>query len=232
MGKPPISDAVMRGMYETMQRIRVARRSAPASQLSKAERAAFATEPESLFAALLSQAHRRDTLLTQGHFPGAEVALDGYFADRTHGPHTHVCTGTAEECAAIAAGMALKQADSMRGTAPRPVIIAALREFPALTGVLRLVHERELSLLLVVQAELETRADAQRRFLGTRVPILTVDATDAIAVCRVSQESMLRARSGWGGTVIHAVQLTAPADPLQQIESHMRARGILQTNQA
>ena len=55
---------------------------------------------------------------------------------------------------------------------------------------------------------------------------MPVDATDSIAVCRVTQESMLRARNGWGGTVIHAVRLPSPADPLQQIESHMRARGF------
>ena len=87
--------------------------------------------------------------------------------------------------------------------------------------------ERELSLLLVVQAKPETRADAQRRLLGTKVPIMPVDATDAVAVCRVTQECMLRARNGWGGAVIHALRLPSPAEPLAQIESHMQARGIL-----
>ena len=228
MGKPLISDAAMRGMHETMQRMRTAKRHATAAQtLSKAERAAFQVEPESLLAALLSQVHRRDTLLTEGNFPGGEIALDVYFPDRAHGPHMHVCQGTTEECAAVAAGMALKQADSTRTALPRPVIVAVLREFPALTGILRLMQDRELSLILVVQAEPETRAGAQRRLLGTKVPILPVDATDAIAVCRVTQESMLRARNGWGATVIHALRLPAPADPLQQIESHMQARGIL-----
>ncbi len=228
MGKPLISDTAMRGMHDTMQRMRTAKRRATAAQtILKAEREAFQAEPESLLAALLSQVHRRDTLLTQGSFPGVEIALDVYFPDRSHGPHVHVCQGTTEECAAVAAGMALKQADSSGTTTPRPVIIALLREFPALTGVLRLMQDRELSLMLVVQAEPETRADAQRRLLGTKVPIMPVDATDAIAVCRVTQESMLRARNGWGGTVIHALQLPSPADPLQQIESHMQARGIL-----
>lgn len=228
LGKPPISDAVMRGMHDTMHSIRTAKRKADVSQtLTRAERAAFQAEPESLFAALLSQAHRRDTLLTQGRFPGAEIALEGYFPDRAHGPHTHVCPGTAEECAAVAAGMALQQADSARAASPRPLIVAILREFPALTSVLQLMQERELSLLLVVQAEPETRADAQRRLLGTKVAVMPVDATDAIAVCRVAQECMLRARNGWGGAVIHALRLPSPADPLAQIESHMRARGIL-----
>jgi hypothetical protein len=228
LGKPLISDAAMRGMHDTMQRIRTAKRHATAAQvISKSERTAFQAEPESLLAALLSQAHRRDTLLTQGNFPSAEIALDVFFPDRTHGLHVHVCPGSTEECAAVAAGMALKQADSMRSATPRPVVIALLREFPALTGVLQLMQDRELSLILVVQAEPETRADAQRRLLGTKVPIMPVDATDAVAVCRVTQESMLRARSGWGSTVIHALRLPSPADPLQQIESHMRARGIL-----
>ena len=228
MGKPLISDAALRGMHETMQRIRAAKRQGTeAPSISKSERAAFQAEPESLFAALLSQVHRRDTLLTQGNFPAAEIALDSYFPDRAQGPHVHVCPGSAEECAAIAGGMALKQADSARGTAPRAVILAALREFPALTSVLQLIEQDDLSLILVVQAEPESRADAQRRLLGTKVPIMPVDATDSIAVCRVAQETLLRARNGWGGAVIHAVRLPSPADPLRQIESHMRARGIL-----
>ena len=228
MGKPLISDAAMRGMHDTMQRMRAAKRNAAVTNaLSKAERAAFQAEPESLLAALLSQAHRRDTLLTQGTFPGAEIALDGYFPDSNQRPHLHVCSGTAEECAAVAAGMALKQAESTRPVSARPVVIAVLWEFPALTHVLQLMQERDLSLLLIVQAEPETRADAQRRLLGTKVPIMPVDATDSVAVCRVTQESMLRARNGWGGTVLHALRLPSPADPLKQIESHMRARGIL-----
>src|ERR1700712_2057974 len=113
----------MRGMHETMQRMRMAKRHATAAHaISKAERAAFQAEPESLLAALLSQAHRRDTLLTQGNFPGVEIALDVYFPDRAHSPHVHVCPGSTEECGAAAAGMALKQADSARPTTPRPVI--------------------------------------------------------------------------------------------------------------
>src|ERR1700712_149745 len=143
----------MRGMHETMQRMRMAKRHATAAHaLSKTERVAFQAEPESLLAALLSQSHRRDTLLTQGNFPSAEIALDVYFPDRAHGPHTHVCPGNTEECAAVAAGMALKQADSTRSATPRPVVFALLREFPALTGVLQLMQDRDLSLILVVQA--------------------------------------------------------------------------------
>ena len=123
--------------------------------------------------------------------------------------------------------MALKQKDSTGKAVPQPVVIAAVRELPALTAFLQLVQDSELSVLLVVQAEPEARADSQRRLLGTKVPIMTVDGTDAIAVCRVTQETILRARNGWGGAVIHAVRLPSPADPLEQIESHMRARGIL-----
>ena len=228
LGKPLISDAAMRGMHDTMQRMRAAKRDATVTNaLSKAERAAFQAEPESLFAALLSQINRRDTLLTQGNFPGAQIVLDSYSPDRVHQPHVHVCSGTAEECAALAAGMALKQAESTRAVTARPVVIALLCDFPALTNVLQLMQERNLSLLLIAQAEPETRADAQRRLLATKVPIMPVDATDSVAVCRVTQESMLRARNGWGGTVIHALRLPSPADPLKQIQSHMRARGIL-----
>ncbi len=218
----------MRGMYETMQRMRAAKRNPETVPgTSRADRAALQAQPESLLAALLSQVHRRDTLLTQGSNPLFTTALSGFFADGAPRPTVHACPGSDEECAAIAAGMALRYADTVRGDGARPVTIAVLEGFPPLKGVLQLVQERDLSLLLVVRGQPESRADAQRRLLGTKVPVLPVDEADAVAICRVAQETLLRARNGWGGAVIHAIPMTPVADPLVLLRQHLEKRGLV-----
>jgi TPP-dependent pyruvate/acetoin dehydrogenase alpha subunit len=76
-----------------------------------------------------------------------------------------------------------------------------------------------------------------RRF-ATRVklPILTVDGEDAVAVYRVMQESVLRARLGGGPAVIWAVMTPLSASgpktprssqPIARLESYLAARKIL-----
>lgn len=236
MGNPLISDAAMRGMYDTMQRMRSARRDTDRfSKLPRAERGTAQAEPESLLAALLSQVHRRDTLLTQGTHPLLPVALAGYFSEDARPAH-HSFNATGEECAAVTTGMALRALGRIRaagmGTpvadpAPLPVFLCLLREFPKLTTVLTLMEQDDLPVVLVVGGPPESRADAQRRLQSTDVPVMPVDWADAVAVCRVAQESFLRARSGWGGAVIHATQLPGSLDPLLLLEGHLAKRGLL-----
>ncbi len=68
-----------------------------------------------------------------------------------------------------------------------------------------------------------------------KLPILTVDGEDAVAVYRVMQESVLRARFGGGPAVLWAVMtpLTAASprpprssQPIVRLESYMKARNI------
>ncbi|MEK6398266.1 MAG: hypothetical protein V4734_09290, partial [Terriglobus sp.] len=81
--------------------------------------------------------------------------------------------------------------------------------------------------LVLVKGEAEPRALAEKRMKSTKVPILPVDAGDAVAVCRVMQESLLRARNGWGGAVIHAITMPGENDAVAGMEERLRARGIL-----
>ncbi|MGI4755666.1 MAG: hypothetical protein ACRYGF_02325 [Janthinobacterium lividum] len=236
MGKPLISDATMRGMYVTMQRMRLAKRSPEVvNGLSRTERAALQDEPESLLAALLSQLHRRDTVLVQGNAALLPTVIASSFP---HGqpPSLETCTASTDECAAVAAGMALRIAQKPpasvqpslgAATPPRPIIVALLHDLPPLAAVFRLMEQHELALLLIAGGEPESRADAQRRLLSTKVPVLPVDRADAVAVCRVLQESLLRARNGWGGAVIHAASMPGSTDALQLLRQHMQNRGLL-----
>ncbi len=236
MSKPLISDAAMRGMYRTIERLRNARRQPGfAAELSRSARAALRDEPEAVLAALLSQLHRRDTILTEGDDPLLEIAAAEWFqADAS--PAMHAIHATTEECAAVAAGMALRIADKSHpantadGTrnAPRPVVIALLRSFPRLEAVLQLIQQQDLAVVLYVNGAAEPRADAQRRQASTGVPIMLVDSSDAVAVCRVTQECLLRARNGWGGAVIHVAAMPGSSDALQLQRRHLVRRGLLE----
>ncbi len=229
MGKPLISDAVMRGMYEAMQQIRTAKSDAvTAGKLSRADRVRLQAQPESLYAALLSQVHRRDTLLTEGNDPLMEVGLQTYHRGGGARAGMYALPGSnSDECAGIAAGMALQQTAATRTqTKSRRVVLVLLRSFPPMPGVLQLIDDHGPSILLVVQGEPESRADAQRRLRSTNVPVMPVDAADAVAMCRVMQECMLRARNGWGGSLIHALTLPGAPDPLALLEDHLRKRGL------
>ncbi len=118
MGKPLISDATMRTMYATMQRLRAQKRSAGwANTLPRAERSAILAQPESLYAAIASQLHRRDTVVVDGADPFVQPSLDAFFPEAA--PTLQACTaGSSDECAAIAAGIALKQNTSIAPARP------------------------------------------------------------------------------------------------------------------
>ena len=57
-------------------------------------------------------------------------------------------------------------------------------------------------------------------------PAIIVDSNDAVAVWRVAQESVHRARNGAGPTLIECeTQLSYASDPLAQMEHYMKKRG-------
>lgn len=65
-----------------------------------------------------------------------------------------------------------------------------------------------------------------------RLPLLTVDGTDAVAVHRVMQESSIRARQGDGLAIIWSVLPSAndrssASDPLRKMRSYLAVRDLL-----
>ena len=226
MGKPPISDGEMRRMFGTMERLRSARRDAHTWKgVSREDKSFAVAEPESLLAGVLSQMHRRDTLVTAGTHPLLATGLEQFFPIPVASLYTIACTANDEEAAAVAAGVALKSMDSARE--PKPVTVALLRSFPALNGAIRLMEAYDLPLVLIAQGEAEPRAAAEKRMRSTQVPVLPVDAADAVAVCRVMQESLLRARNGWGGAVVHAIRMPGEADAVAEMRKRLHARDLI-----
>lgn len=68
-----------------------------------------------------------------------------------------------------------------------------------------------------------------------RLPVLTVDGADAVAVYRVMQESAHRARQGDGLAVIWCAlppvkDKSAASDPLRKMKAYLSVRGLLSTS--
>jgi hypothetical protein len=144
---------------------------------------------------------------------------------------------------ALAAGYALD-----RTLHHRPgLILAFAGEADSLadaSATLTFAATHKLPLVIVVQHNLsrlksDTPGDLSHEILGVDLPGMTVDGSDAMAVYRVTQEAMFRARHEGGPTLIecktYPKMRIAPAfrawvqgDALEYMEQQLRARNFWQ----
>ncbi len=219
MGKPLIRDAQMLAMHAAMMQLRQAapRRSAAAAQ---------GAWPIALLTATLLQLRSEDLLVTAGELPIAATALRNAQQSSFHPdllPFSVTCPP--ETATAVAAGYALAQSHSTRpgDHAPLTVVLVGART-PQLDA-LQLAGKHLLPLLVVMRDE----PGKPRPPLSApdNVEVVPVDAEDAVAVCRVVQESMLRARNRWGAVVLRAITLPGSTDPITAFEAHLKLRGLM-----
>lgn len=111
---------------------------------------------------------------------------------------------------------------------------------PAWADGLRWAYRDRLPFLLVVADSGRTRASRTatpllwpaltRLAASIHLPHFPVDGEDAVAVYRVAQETLERARSGGGPSVIWAMlsseRLAPRQQPLKRLEAYMDTRGI------
>ncbi len=117
---------------------------------------------------------------------------------------------------AIGAAMAVKAA------ANKGVAVAYLRDRELAAAdwkrVLRVASDGDLPLVIVAAGAAEVPLASRA------VPVIPVDAADAVAIYRVAQESLLRARAEGGVAVIECVR--TGADPVALLARQLTARGI------
>ena len=230
MGKPLISDTQLRTMHSLVAALVAAKRDLSLSaELSRAERFAIQRYPAALLAGLLPLLQPGDAVVTQGRNPLAERLWTQLSARQPTSRHGLPCTitaceGSAAATALVAAGAAVHQKSLTKPGGESRITLAILEKEDDLSECLRLAHAQLLPLLLVVRGENSTvtRARASRSL----VPAIPVDDTDAVAVCRVMQESLIRARNGWSSVVIHALHTEKASDPIDQLTHHLRRRNL------
>ncbi len=127
-------------------------------------------------------------------------------------------TGSAQErlFCAIGAAMALKAAGT-RGAAVAYVRAGELQASDWVR-VLRVASVGDLPLILVALAAEDVPLSSRS------VPVIPVDAADAVAIYRVAQESLLRARAEGGVAVIECV--ATGLDPVVLLAEQLKAKGI------
>jgi TPP-dependent pyruvate/acetoin dehydrogenase alpha subunit len=148
------------------------------------------------------------------------------------------CVDDAGERLRMAMGAAL----SFKALGRPNVVVAYVRHGEVAKGVWRrllgLASKLELPLIFVVlPAERDEKrggvADLSGRTARWGVPGIPVDATDAVALYRVAQESMGRTRGGDGPVLIECVRFRAagkrggtPVDPLVQMRDFLLSRKV------
>ncbi len=227
MSKPLISHAQLRSIHALAQHLTAEKRTlATRHDLGRTQRTAITRYPVALLAATLFQLRPGDALVTQYTNPLLGPALA--FAAPVSRPGTrsvqvHTTDQSAPATALLAAGLALHQRSIARALGERSITLAILDEDGDLSECLQLAYEHLLPMVLLQRCDLAAAATRSRRPL---VPSIPVDDTDAVAVCRVLQESLIRARHGWSSVLIQAVHPPAPVDPVVLLQQHLKRRQI------
>jgi len=237
LGKPLISDAQMLSIYKAMLHLH-RHQAQPNSSLPKQQRLQlqqqWQRQPIALLAATLLQLRTEDVLVTQGDQPwAAEVVALAYAG--TFSPEvqpTVLSIPNPESVAPLAAGYALAQSRYSHPGDHAPVTVALLSPNASLDDAMRIAGQSLLPLILIIleDAGIPATGHTPKPRLTIEAPanveLILIDALDAVACCRVMQESLLRARNRWGAVVLQAVSLPGTPGALTQIEAHLQRRNI------
>jgi len=106
--------------------------------------------------------------------------------------------------AGLATGVALANKMTKNGRIAVAIMEGGAATLKECGEALEVAAKRKLPVLYVIQVELEDADEKLLATLGELFPVITVDAHDLVAIYRVAQESIARARDG-GPTVIVCV---------------------------
>lgn len=209
---PLIPNARLQQIYAGMLRAKLLEaKLVPASR--KTQRA-----PEAVASALLMDLRAEDTLATSApsHPFLKGVPLKQLLAkDRTRVadsgfPAQHVLP-TANSTAAINTAMDLARAYqlSSKGTRNSHVVLVFTTDAVACLRAARLAEKQRLPILFAfLQDDAKAALSIKARRYG--IPGMPVDRDDAVAVYRVAQEAIARARSGGGPTLVECMRYVFP----------------------
>lgn len=215
-GAPLISDAKLAGLHAVMLRATgkasAGKSAAPGATGSASAKIKF----PAVFAALLADLTPHDRVT-------ADIPLD--LAPFTHGKPLEV---SPEVATSLALGMAQHQPGSLVIAFIRPnrLDVANFRK----TLHLAAEHHTPILYVLLPASAAPSATDWSARAILENVPCIPVDAHDAVALYRVAQETMQRARIQGGPTLIDCKQVKitrGDSNSVARMEAHLRRKGIL-----
>jgi TPP-dependent pyruvate/acetoin dehydrogenase alpha subunit len=116
----------------------------------------------------------------------------------------------------------VQQHDVSKGAWKRALTLSGTRELPIIFVVLPTLRD----------GKIKSESDLSDLAIRCGVPGVPVDASDAVALYRVAQESLGRIRAGGGAVLIEAVPFPAPGkknvviDPVEQMKAYLMHRRV------
>ncbi len=207
-GAPLISDARLLDLHAALRRA-----SRPAQ---KNGRSAARVRFPAVYAALLADLALHDRVTAD-----YAINLDPFAVGAPLPVSPEIATG-------LAMGLAAHQSGSLVVAFTRSSSLDPAR----FRQTLRLAAQHRLPILYVLlpASRAPQSFDWSARAIIEDVPAIPVDAHDAVALCRVAQETIQRARTHGGPTLIECKQVhlaRGDSNTVARMESHLRRRGLM-----
>jgi len=227
---PLIPNAKLQQVYTAMLRAQMLE-----AKLKPAARRA----PEAVAAGLLADLRAEDVLVSTApsHRFLKGVPLKQLFTtkkpnDLDHGfPAQNILPAIADSAAALNTAIGLAFSFKLKSTGDRNsnLVLAFADDAAACIQAVRLAELHRLPILFVsMQKTARATLTLQTRRYG--VPGMPVDRDDALAVYRVAQEGIARARSGGGPTLIECMHYQVPQQRRQSaiatMEKYLTGKGL------
>ncbi len=166
--------------------------------------------------------------------PLANMMADLFPDQQPSAPHVIANSAAISTQLGVSTGVAF--AYKMQAQASVVILLAGRDLLDKASETLSLAGEKKLPIIFFIESRLEKPLPPSRlqkledeiNVLAATAgfPTIPVDGRDAVAVYRVAQEAIARARKGGGPTLIECKMLPGTMDPILHIERYMQKRGI------
>lgn len=226
--QPLISDKRLQQLYVTLLAGRALRQ-----QMKVRQRPAWLVAPEAIATGTVTHLEEEDALMAP---PGDAMAalargcslhrvlsgatLKGMLPANTSAPTRF----------AMAAGYALSQQNTKQQRQPVTMVLSGpgITSLAELAPALAYAAANRLGVVFVIQTAADADVSGPRHTGRLGLPGIPVDGNDVIALYRVTQEAVTRARRAGGPTLIDCKPwpVEGKADPVRRLEEALERRGI------
>lgn len=243
--KPLISNAKMWQVYTDMLKAQLFdARVESSSVLGEVQGVRTGLREEAMLAALIGGLGKRDILVARKHDLNASLLRGRSIAsvlgqaltrdDRSTravvqaSEDATLFTGATAEMATFAAGVATGAQTLPADGSSQRITLALLGNVTSASTIetaLRIAGHTHLPLILVFRSNGTKRAVFTRETLHG-VPHIPVDGQDAVAMMRVAQEAVGRARTGIGSVLVECRFLPGLPAPVAAMKQHLEAKNL------